>query len=269
MSLFDRSQARSPGERDTQAPVDARNETTQSNDPFELPAYDPVPKLRYKNLDDDQKMVADLAVKKRKNICCVGGAGTGKSVTCKFIVDDFTDVRVRVQVVAPSGTAAVNIHAQTLHSFFGLGASTNKGIDELVRSIKPTVRERIYTTDTLIIDEISMVSSATFDRMDRLAKAARENPNKPFGGMQVIVLGDFCQLPPVKPQEHCFKCGKKRTLVTTGKRRRGGRVSKVWRCSENADHGDIPDGDKMWAFNSEAWRAMGFVYTPLTQVYRQ
>ncbi|GAB7333136.1 hypothetical protein MBLNU13_g04801t1 [Cladosporium sp. NU13] len=269
MSLLDRSQARSPGAHDTQVPIDAGYETTQSNDPFELPAYDPVPKLRYEDLDSDQKMVADLAVKKRKNICCVGGAGTGKSVTCKVIVDDFTSVRVRVQVVAPSGTAAVNIHAQTLHSFFGLGASTNKGIDELVRSIKPTVRERIYTTDILIIDEISMVSSATFDRMDRLAKAARDNPNKPFGGMQVIVLGDFCQLPPVKPHEHCFKCGKKRTLVTTGKRRRGGRVPKVWRCSENTDHGDIPDGDKMWAFNSEAWRAVGFVYTPLTQVHRQ
>jgi ATP-dependent DNA helicase PIF1 len=238
-------------------------------DPFELPAYDPVPVLRYDHLDDDQKMVVDLAVKKRKNICCVGGAGTGKSVTCKIIVEEFSSVRVRVQVVAPSGTAAVNIHAQTLHSFFGLGASTNKGIDELTRSIKPTVRERIDTTDILIIDEISMVSSATFDRMDRLARAAREKPDKPFGGMQVIVLGDFCQLPPVEPHEHCFKCGKKRTLVTTGKRRRGGRVPKGWRCSENADHGDIPDGDKMWAFNSEAWRAMGFVYTPLTQVHRQ
>lgn len=272
-SQFDRSQAQSTGERDSQFPVNAvdaaRSRAFDLGNPFERPAHDQAPKLHYNTLDRDQKLVVDLAVHERKNICCVGGAGTGKSVTCAVVVSEFATARVRVQVVAPSGTAAVNVGAQTLHAFFGLGVSTNKGIDELVKRMKPTVRDRIDYTQTLIIDEISMVSSDTFDRMDRLARAAREKPNKPFGGMQVIVLGDFCQLPPVKPHEHCFKCGKKRVLVTTGKRRRGGRTPKAWRCSESADHGDIPDGDKMWAFNSEAWKSMGFVYTPLTQVHRQ
>jgi ATP-dependent DNA helicase PIF1 len=268
---FNRSHGRSAGEPDMQFPDNAADAVQQEprSNPFEEPAHIPAPKLHYNTLDRDQKLVVDLAVHERKNICCVGGAGTGKSVTCAVIVSEFATARVRVNVVAPSGTAAVNVRAQTLHSFFGLGVSTNKGIDELVRRMKPTVRDRIDYTQTLIIDEISMVSSDTFDRMDRLARAARDKPDKPFGGMQVIVLGDFCQLPPVKPHEHCFKCGKKRVLVTTGKRRRGGRVPKAWRCSENADHGDIPDGDKMWAFKSAAWRSMGFVYTPLTQVHRQ
>lgn len=267
---FDGSQARPSGERDTQSPFHAADAAMgESYNPFEQPARYQAPKLHYETFDRDQKLVVDLAVRERKNICCVGGAGTGKSVTCAVIVSEFATARVRVQVVAPSGTAAVNVRAQTLHTFFGLGAGTNKGIDELVCRMKPTVRDRIDYTQTLIIDEISMVSSDTFDRMDQLARAAREKPDKPFGGMQVIILGDFCQLPPVKPHEHCFKCGKKRVLVTTGKRRRGGRTPKAWRCSENAEHSDVPDGDKMWAFKSAAWRSMGFVYTPLTPVHRQ
>ena len=267
-SQVDRFQLRLREEHETQVPSDVNGDAGASYDPFTVSAHNRAPKLHYDRLDSDQKRVVDLAVRERMNICCVGGAGTGKSVTCETVVSEFATGRVRVNTVAPSGTAAVNVGAQTLHSFFGLGASTNIGIDDLVKRMKPTVRTRIDNTETLIIDEISMVSSETFDRMDRLAKAAREKPDKPFGGMQVIVLGDFCQLPPVKPHEHCFTCGKKRALVTTGKRRRGGRVPKVWRCSENADHGDIPDGDKMWAFKSVAWRSMSFVYTPLTLVHR-
>ena len=268
-SPLDRSPVRLTEEQRPNVAIDTGDEIGASYDPFQVPAHDKAPKLHYERLDQDQKRVVDLAIQERKNICCVGGAGTGKSVTCETIVSEFATSRVRVNIVAPSGTAAVNVGAQTLHSFFGLGASTNKGIDELVKRLKPTVKNRIDNTETLIIDEISMVSSETFDRMDRLARAAREKPDKPFGGIQVIVLGDFCQLPPVKPHEHCFRCGKKRTLVTTGKRRRGGRVPKVWRCSENAEHGDIKDGDNMWAFKAEVWNNTGFVYTPLTLVHRQ
>lgn len=237
-----------------------------SYDPFAVPAYGKGPKLFFDQLDDDQKRVVNLATRKRMNICCVGGAGTGKSETCEIIVDELSMLRVRVAIVAPSGTAAVNVRAQTLHSFFGLGANTNKGIDEFVRRMKPTVKERIASTDTLIIDEISMVSYETFDRMDRMARAARDEPDKPFGGMQVIVFGDFCQLPPVKPHEHCFQCGKKRDLITPARRKRGGHSPKVWRCAE---HGDILDGDKMWAFKSAQWGQVGFIDVALTQVHRQ
>jgi ATP-dependent DNA helicase PIF1 len=247
-------------------PINLDDETAGSYDPFAVPAYGKGPKLRYDQLDDDQKRVVNLATMERKNICCVGGAGTGKSETCEIIVDELSSSRVRVAIVAPSGTAAVNVRAQTLHSFFGLGASSNKSIDEFIRGMKPTVRERIRCTDTLIIDEISMVSYETFDRMDRMAKAARDQQEKPFGGMQLIVFGDFCQLPPVKPQEHCYQCGKKRTLITPPKRKRNGHSPKVWRCDE---HGDIPDGDKMWAFKSSQWGQVGFVDIALTQVHRQ
>ena len=265
-SHVDRSQARPTSGRNTQIPITIEDDTAGSYDPWAVPAYGKGPKLRFDQLDDDQKRVVNLATMRGRNICCVGRAGTGKSETCEIIVDELTNTSVRVAIVAPSGTAAVNVHAQTLHSFFGLGASTNKGIDEFVRSMKPTVRERIACTDTLIIDEISMVSYETFDRMDRMARAARDEPEKPFGGMQLIVFGDFCQLPPVKPEEHCFQCGKKRTLITPPKRKRNRHSRKLWRCD---DHGDIEDGDKMWAFKSAQWSQVGFVDIALTQVHRQ
>jgi ATP-dependent DNA helicase PIF1 len=244
----------------------AENVIPESDDPFaDRPAYGRDPRLNFAELDDDQRKVVNKAVK-RENICCVGGAGTGKSRTCEVIVNELVDVRIVVQVVAPSGTAAVNVRAITLHSFFGLGSSTNKGINELIRKMKPTVKERIDKTDVLIIDEISMVSCDTLDRMDQLARAARDEPKKPFGGMQIIVFGDFCQLPPVKPHQHCFHCGKQRELVMPIGRKRGRYVPKVWRCAE---HGDIQDGDKMWAFKSAGWVEAGFKYIPLNQVHRQ
>lgn len=237
-------------------------------DPFaDNPAYGKDPRLTFAELDHDQKRVVDLASRKRKNICCVGGAGTGKSRTCEVIVNEFADTGIRVAIVAPSGTSAVNVRAQTLHSFFGLGASTNKGEKELVRRMKPTVRERISSHEVLIIDEISMVSYETFDRMDRLAKAAHNEQNKPFGGMQLIVFGDFCQLPPVKPYEHCFECGKKRELVSPAKQKRGKKLPKVWQCPDH--EGKIHHDDKMWAFKSAEWAKVDFVYTPLNQVHRQ
>jgi ATP-dependent DNA helicase PIF1 len=245
----------------------AENEITESYDPFaDNPAYGRDPRLNITELDVDQTNVVNKACLERKNICCVGGAGTGKSRTCEVIVNEFADGRIKVEVVAPSGTAAVNVRAQTLHSFFGLGASTNKGINEFIKKMKPTVKDRIAKTDVLIIDEISMVSYETFDRMDKMARAARDELNKPFGGMQVIVFGDFCQLPPVRPHQHCFECGKQRELIMPVGRKRGRYAAKVWRC---ADHGDIQDGDKMWAFKSAGWTRMGFEYVALHQVHRQ
>jgi hypothetical protein len=152
------------------------------DNPFrDNPAYSKGPRLRYHQLDDDQKLVVDSVVKDGKNICCVGGAGTGKSGTCELIMDELRDLGRKVVIVAPSGTSAVNVRAQTLHSFFGLGAQSNKSIEDYKRAMKTAVRERLRNVDTLIIDEISMVSYENFDRMDQLAKTARGDV-RPFGG---------------------------------------------------------------------------------------
>lgn len=242
-------------------------ETDFPYNPFDdMPAYGKVgPSLRYEQLDDDQRRVVELAVKEGKNVCSVGGAGTGKSETCAIIVDELNTAGKSVAVVAPSGTAAVNVRAQTLHSFFGLGVTSNKGIADLIRLMSSTVRARLKTTKTLVIDEISMVSYETLDRMAQLARAARKD-DRPFGGMQLIVFGDFCQLPPVKPWQHCYQCGRERELVVMQGNKRGRHTPKVWRCP---DHGDISDSDKMWAFKSPQWDSFGFEYISLSHVHRQ
>ena len=232
------------------------------------PAYRKGPRLRYHQLDDDQKLVVDSVVKDGKNICCVGGAGTGKSGTCELIMDELRDLGKKVVIVAPSGTSAVNVRAQTLHSFFGLGAQSNKSIEDYKRTMKTAVRERLRNVDTLIIDEISMVSYEHFDRMDQLAKTARGDV-RPFGGMQLVVFGDFCQLPPVKPQEHCYQCGRERKKITLPGYGRSKKGPMVWECLTSAEHGKIEDSDKMWAFQSKIWPTVDFKYLPLNQVHRQ
>jgi ATP-dependent DNA helicase PIF1 len=231
-------------------------------DPFvDMPAYGKGPRLMFAQLDADQQRVVEVAVKKGKNVCSVGGAGTGKSETCDILLDELRTKGKNVAIVTPSGTAAVNVRAQTLHSFFGLGGQNNKGIDKCKSQMRTTIKERLRNVDTLVIDEISMVSYEMFDRMDQMSRAARGD-DIPFGGMQLIAFGDFCQLPPVKPQEHCYRCGRERQKITL-------QGQRLWQCSTSADHGDIIDGDKMWAFQSEQWDMMNFEYLPLNHVHRQ
>lgn len=121
-----------------------------------------------------------------------GKAGVGKSVLIKYLKDTVSDKNIAV--VAPTGVAAINVEGQTIHSFFGLGidiltsdnvsAATGKKID-LLRNI-----------DILIIDEISMVRADLMDAIDTKLQKTRRN-EKPFGGVQVIGVGDLFQLSPV------------------------------------------------------------------------
>lgn len=246
--------------------IGAQPSDTKPFDPFvDMPAYGKGPKMMFEQLDADQQRVVEVAVKEGKNVCIVGGAGTGKSETCDILLDELRTKGKNVAIVAPSGTAAVNVRAQTLHSFFGLGAQSNKGIDVYKRRMPAMVRERIRSIDTLVIDEISMVSYEMFDRMNELARAARGN-DQPFGGLQLIVFGDFCQLPPVKPYEHCYQCGRKRERDTIPGYGVDSIGIVVWRCIE---HGYIEDGNKMWAFESQQWDSFNFTYLPLNQVHRQ
>jgi ATP-dependent DNA helicase PIF1 len=223
------------------------------------------PRLRHEALDDDQRRVIHMAVDEVRNICIVGGAGTGKSVICEILLDQLRDQDKNVSIVTPSGTSAVNVHAQTLHSFFGLGGESNKGIDEYKENMGVCLVEKLKKLHTLVIDESSMVSYEMFDRMDQMLRAARDN-DQPFGGIQLIVFGDFCQLPPVKPHQHCYKCGREREGIILRGRGRGRKGEKVWVCSK---HGEIKDSNKMWVFESKTWELMEFAYLPLSKGHRQ
>ncbi|WVQ70825.1 hypothetical protein IAR50_000347 [Cryptococcus sp. DSM 104548] len=151
-------------------------------------------------LSDEQKKVLML-VKEGKNIFYTGSAGTGKSVLLREIITSLRSKYVRtpeaVAVTASTGIAACNIGGVTLHSFGGVGLATDAP-EVLVRRLRknPKASARWTKTKVLIVDEVSMVDGDMFDKFCKLGQLMRRN-TKPWGGIQIIVTGDFFQLPPV------------------------------------------------------------------------
>lgn len=144
------------------------------------------------SFDQEQALAAMLA---GKNCFITGSAGTGKT----FLLDIFRErYKGNCAVVAPTGIAALNVGGQTMHSFFMLapGLLIPDNIEDIPWRRK---KEIIRQTSCIIIDEISMVRSDMFAAADlRLRQCATgSNKRKPFGGKQLIVCGDFFQLPPV------------------------------------------------------------------------
>lgn len=129
------------------------------------------------------------------NVFVTGNAGTGKSTLLRYLIDEVLSDR-SLAVVAPTGVAALNVEGQTIHSFFRL--PVQDFLDpEVDVQFHRQLGERMEALDTLIIDEISMVRADVLDCIDRSLRDHRGEPDKQFGGVQVIVFGDLCQLPPV------------------------------------------------------------------------
>ena len=140
------------------------------------------------------------------SLLITGSAGTGKSFLLKHIYSALTAQGKKVAITALTGCAAylltedLGIKVNTIHSWVGFGYGEDTALS-YIRAInqKHPLRQRWRATNTLIIDEISMMSAATFDKIEAIARGVRgkENAGKPFGGLQVICVGDFFQLPPV------------------------------------------------------------------------
>ena len=160
-------------------------------------------------LTDEQRMVLNLVAEGKKSVFFTGSAGTGKSVLLREIIH-FLRIKYkrevdRVAVTASTGLAACNVGGVTLHSFAGIGLG-KETVPELVKKIKrnPKAKNRWMRTKMLIVDEISMVDGDLFDKLEGIARIIRNN-GRPFGGIQLIITGDFFQLPPVPDQGRIAK----------------------------------------------------------------
>ena len=133
-----------------------------------------------------------------KNVLIIGPGGTGKSYIIKNLLLKAKDKNIKIEATASTGVAAVNINGTTLHRFFGVGLCQGH-IDNIIRKVMKNydATQRITNTKILFIDEISMIGAELFDKLDQVAKYIRKN-NEPFGGIKLILSGDFLQLPPVK-----------------------------------------------------------------------
>lgn len=130
------------------------------------------------------------------NIFITGKAGTGKSTLLQY----FRDHTVKnVVVLAPTGVAAVNIKGQTIHSFFRFKPNiTPEGVDAI--KIRRTQKALYQKVDTIIIDEVSMVRADLMDCIDAFLRLHGKKRMVPFGGVQLVFIGDLYQLPPVVPR---------------------------------------------------------------------
>lgn len=143
------------------------------------------------DLSEETLTALNLMESTDQNIFLTGKAGTGKTTLIKYFREQ---TQKKLVVLAPTGVSAINIGGQTIHSFFKFGINvTPVGIKKASKA-QADIYKKI---DTIIIDEISMVRADILDCVDLTLRINGKDKNKPFGGVQLIVVGDLFQLPPV------------------------------------------------------------------------
>ena len=140
-------------------------------------------------LNDHFKEIISLFEKSSKNIFITGKAGTGKSSLIRYLKNN---TKKNLVLLAPTAIASLNINAKTIHSFFNFPFHIITKTD-----IKKHYNKRLINKiDSILIDEASMLRPDIVDAIDLTLQVTREN-NQPFGGIQMVLVGDLYQLPPV------------------------------------------------------------------------
>ncbi|KPA39168.1 atp-dependent dna helicase pif1 [Fusarium langsethiae] len=214
----------------------------------------------------EQQDLVDLIMSGR-NVFFTGSAGCGKSTVLKTAITQLRADGRNVAVTAPTGRAALNLDGVTLFSYMGWKPDDVKlSLDKLKCTMsgkpKQKTRKSLRETHVLVIDEISMVENNFLSQLEAVLCAIRNNQGNrspPWGGLQLIVTGDFCQLPPVDPFQNCWHCGE---------------TQKEWQVSEEGmicsnGHGPWEIDKDKWAFRSPAWETAEFVYVNLKEIHRQ
>lgn len=165
-----------------------------------------IPNNNIETNDDENILRVLYLIKQKKNVFITGHAGTGKS----YILSKLKEKIPKLVITSTTGIAAVNVKGQTIHSWAGIGIC-NRPIEQTVEKIlkKSSVKNQIQKCKILAIDEISMLDIKTFEYVDSVLRQVR-SCDEPFGGIQVLFIGDFFQLPPVEKnensaQKYCFE----------------------------------------------------------------
>lgn len=152
------------------------------------------------SLNSEQQTIFDI-VKSGASVFISGEGGSGKSHLLRYIIDNLDDRKL--VTTASTGVAAYNVQGSTLHSYSGLGLAKNR--DKCIKRVisSGALRNRWFI-DSIIIDEISMLDIDYFVLISDICRIVREE-DKPFGGIQIILCGDFLQLPPIGVSSDGYK----------------------------------------------------------------
>ncbi|MCX6753040.1 MAG: PIF1 family DEAD/DEAH box helicase [Candidatus Nomurabacteria bacterium] len=188
-------------------------------------------------------MTQNEALNILKTGACVfltGEPGAGKTHTINAFVSYLREHDIEPAITASTGIAATHIGGMTIHSWSGIGIKETLSAQELDKiASSEYVNRRIRKTKVLIIDEISMLRADTLDMVDAVCREIKQN-SEPFGGIQVILVGDFFQLPPIFKREVATK---QNALLSAKKAH--------------------------FAFESNAWRRLKPIVCYITEQHRQ
>ncbi|XP_070775632.1 ATP-dependent DNA helicase PIF1 [Enoplosus armatus] len=177
------------------------------------PSKKPILALSSRKLNKEQAAVLS-AVLSGRNVFFTGSAGTGKSFLLKRIMGSLPPKSTFA--TASTGVAACHIGGTTLHNFAGIGSGSAPLEQCIELAQRPGVLRHWTTCRHLIIDEVSMVEAQFFDKLESVARSVRRS-TEPFGGIQLIVCGDFLQLPPVSKGKEkasfCFQARSWRKVI--------------------------------------------------------
>lgn len=205
------------------------------------------------SLDPQQQAVLD-SVLNGNNVFFSGMGGTGKTFLLKRIVAALKKVHgtKAVACCAPTGVAAILCGGQTLHSLAGCGiANTARDFDKLWKDVN---KKKWRLLRALVVDEVSMIDPSFLDFLDLQVRQVRGDLEKPFGGLQLVLCGDFCQLPGITKGLSFSDVH----LIPTG---------------EDMNEKNIPVGrlEELMgaAFQTNFWRDAAFCYHVLETAHRQ
>ncbi len=155
----------------------------------------------WQNADLMGKVVCHMVLYQKRNVLLTGPGGTGKTFTLTQLLEMSKKTSKKVAITATTGLAASLFEGGvTIHSFAGLlqgHVKLEKIRDGYASGRWKPGYKNFNNYQVLIIDEVSMLGDGLFDKLDLTARLARNVPDKPFGGMQLVLCGDFLQLPPI------------------------------------------------------------------------